>query len=112
MSSQGQIQEYKSTQPLSSELFVAVMIHHITDVRKERVWFGKLVDECKDYVPKNTVSEALDTLVDWLIIAGEYGATEKGRAGYLWYVDTKDGGDFRIKELHDKYWATICPGVA
>lgn len=97
----------KSTQPVSSELFVAMMIYHVTDIRKERVWFSKLVDECKDYVSKNTVSEALDTLMDWIIIAGEYGATEKGRAGYLYYIDTHDGGDDRIKQLYDKYWLQI-----
>jgi len=97
----------KSTQPVSSDLFVAMMIYHVTEVKKEPIWFSKLVDECKDYMSKNTVSEALDTLMDWIVIAGEYGATEKGRAGYLYYIDTKDGGDFRIKELYDKYWLQI-----
>jgi|WetSurMetagenome_2_1015567.scaffolds.fasta_scaffold47849_9 hypothetical protein len=100
----------KSTKPVSSELFVAMMIHHIVDVKKERVWFGKLVESLQDYMTKNTVNESLDTLTDWLIIDGEYGATEKGRAGYLYYIDTKDGGDFRIKELHDKYWDKIVGG--
>ena len=53
---------------------------------------------------KSTISQALDCLTDWMIIYGEYGETEKGRAGYLYFVDTHDGGDFRIKELYEKYW--------
>jgi|WetSurMetagenome_2_1015567.scaffolds.fasta_scaffold27392_2 hypothetical protein len=99
--------QYKSTKPVSSELFVAMMIYHTTDVIKERVWFSRLVDLLKEYMDKNRVSEALDTLTDWLIIDGEYGATGDGRAGYILYIDTHDGGDDRIKQLHDKYWDTI-----
>ena len=53
---------------------------------------------------KNTVSESLDTLTDWLIIAGEYGATENGHAGRLFFIDTHDGGDFTIRDLYEKYW--------
>lgn len=53
---------------------------------------------------KNTVSESLDTLSDWIIIYGEYGSTENGRAGYLYFIDTKDGGDFKIRDLYEKYW--------
>ena len=97
----------KSHKPVSSELFVAMMIYHITEVEKQPVWLGKLVDRLSDYMDKNHVSEALDTLDDWVIIAGEYGPTENGRAGYLYYIDTKDGGDFTIKKLYDKYWSQI-----
>jgi hypothetical protein len=97
----------KSMQPVSSELFVAMMIHHITEVKKEPVWFSKLVDELQDYMDKNIVSGALDTLTDWIIIDGEYGPTDKGRAGYLYFIDTKDGGDFRVKQLYDTYWKHI-----
>ena len=59
---------------------------------------------------QNIVSEAIDTLTDWLIIKGEYGPTDKGRAGYLMSIETHDGGDFRIKELYDKYWDKIVRG--
>ena len=100
----------KSTKPVSSELFVAMMIYHITEIKKEPVWFSKLVDSLQDYMTKNIVSESLDTLTDWIIIDGEYGPTDKGRAGYLYHIDTKDDGDFRIKELYDKYWKKIVEG--
>jgi hypothetical protein len=100
----------KSTKPVSSELFVAMMIYHITEIKKEPVWFGKLVESLQDYMTKNIVSEALDTLTDWLIIDGEYGPLGGGRAGYLMYIDTHDGGDFRIKELYDTYWDKIVGG--
>ena len=97
----------KSTQPVSSELFVAMMIYHVTDIKKERVWFSKLVELVKDYMDKITVSHSINTLCDWMIIYGEYGETEKGRAGRLWFIETHDGGDYTIKELYDKYWVQI-----
>jgi hypothetical protein len=100
----------KSTQPVSSELFVAMMIYHVTEVEKERIWLSKLVDLLQDYMDKKVIWQAMDTLEDWLIIYGEYGATEKGRAGRLYYIDTHDGGDDRIKQLYDKYWMQITGG--
>jgi hypothetical protein len=50
------------------------------------------------------VSNALDTLSDWMIITGEYGETTKGRAGYCFCIDTKDGGDNRIEKLYEQHW--------
>lgn len=97
----------KSTKPVSYDLFVAMAIYHITEVKKEPAWFSKIVDFVKDYVSKIDVSNAMDTLEDWSIIYGEYGHTEKGRAGRLYFIETHDGGDFRIKELYDKYWKQI-----
>jgi hypothetical protein len=97
----------KSTQLVSSELFVAMMIYHVTEVKKERIWFTKLIDLLQDYMDKKVVSHAMDTLDDWMIIYGEYGATEKGHAGRLYYIDIHDGGDDMIKELYDKYWVQI-----
>jgi hypothetical protein len=91
------------TCPLSSELKVACEIWHHQSLG-ERVWFGKLVRSLAWCMDKNTVSESLDTLTDWLIIAGEYGAAENGRAGYLYYVDTHYDGDFRVRSLYEKYW--------
>jgi hypothetical protein len=97
----------KSTQPVSSELFVAMMIYHVTEIKKERVWTGKLVNTLQEYMTKLDVHRVLTVLTDWMIITGEYGETEKGRGGYLYYIETHDGGDLRIKELYDKYWVHI-----
>lgn len=97
----------RSTKPVSGDLFVAMMIYHVTEVKKEPIWFSKLVELSKDYMDKITVSHSINTLCDWMIIYGEYGETEKGRAGRLWFIETHDGGVHTIKELYDKYWKQI-----
>ena len=91
------------TPTLSSELKVACEIWHYNRLN-EPIWFTKLVSSLEKHMDKKVVSHALDTLTDWMIIYGEYGPTEKGRAGRVWYVDTHDGGDFRIRDLYEKYW--------
>lgn len=99
--------QFKSFNPVDKYLFTAMMIYHITEVERKPVWFGKLVESLQDYMSKIDVSASLDTLMDWFIIKGEYGPTGDGRASYLYFIDTWDGGDFRIKKLHDKYWEKI-----
>ena len=91
------------TEHLDSYLKVACEIWHYNQLN-EPIHFTKLVDSLKLHMDKPIVSHALDTLEDWMIIYGEYGPTEKGRAGRLWYVDTHDGGDFRIRDLYEKHW--------
>jgi hypothetical protein len=93
----------KMTCPLSDDLKVACEIWHY-QAKGERVWFTKLVDSLAWCMDKNTVSHSMDTLCDWMIMYGEYGATEKGRAGRLFFIDTHDDGDFRICDLYEKYW--------
>lgn len=93
----------KQTSRLSTELKVACEIWHYNQL-KEPIWFTKLVESLSCCMSKIEVSRSLDVLQDWLIIAGEYAETEKGHAGYCWYVDTHDGGDFRIRDLYEKYW--------
>jgi hypothetical protein len=88
---------------LSSELKVACEIWHYNTLN-EPIWFTKLINNLAPHMDKHAVSHALDTLTDWMIIYGEYGPTEKGRAGRVWYVDTHDGGDFRIRDLYEQYW--------
>lgn len=100
----------KSTKPVSYDLFVAMAIYHLTDVNKEPAHLSRIVEFVQDYVTKEDVWHAMDTLDDWMIIYGEYGPIGGGRAGRLHFIDTKDGGDFRIKELHDKYWDKIVEG--
>lgn len=97
----------KSISPVDKPLFVAMAIHHLTEVNKEPAHFGRIVEFVKDYMTKEDVSHSMDTLDDWIIIYGEYGPIGGGRAGRLHFIDTHDGGDFRIKELHDKFWKQI-----
>lgn len=91
------------TQKLSTELKVACEIWHYNQL-KEPIWLTKLVESLSWCMSKIEVYRALDTLSDWLIIYNEPGVTYKGHAGYCWYVDTHDGGDFRIRDLYEKYW--------
>ena len=88
---------------LSSELKVACEIWHY-NVLKEPIWFTKLVENLKGYMDKQTVSASLDTLEDWMIAFAEYGPTYDGHAGRVWFIDTHDGGDYRIRDLYEKYW--------
>jgi hypothetical protein len=106
---QNQTRQFKPTAPVSSELFVAMMIYHLTMVCKEKVWYTKLVASLNEYMPKQRVSEAIDTLTDWLIITGEYGETENRRAGWLISITIHDCN--KIKQLYDQYWIHIVSGT-
>lgn len=97
----------KSTKPVSSELFVAMMIYYLNEVKKEPAHLSRLVEELKDYMDRSVLWQAMDTLEDWLIIYGEYGPIGHGRVGRLYYIETHDGGDHRIEELYNKYWDQI-----
>ena len=72
------------------------------NIENKPVWFGKLVESMEGVVSKNTISESLDTLTDWMIIKGHYGATGDGRASYLYEIDPDQVT--MIKELYEKYW--------
>jgi hypothetical protein len=97
----------KSTNPVDIPLFVAMAIYHLIEVNKEPAHLKRIVEFVQDYVTKQNVWHAMDTLDDWMIIYGEYGLIGNGHAGRLHFIETHDGGDFRIKELHDKYWKQI-----
>jgi len=87
--------------PLSNELKVAAEIYRC-EIQGEKVWLGKLVENLKGKISKNTISAAIDTLFDWKIIKAEYGATEKGRAGRLLMINEEEKPT--IKDLYEKYW--------
>jgi predicted transcriptional regulator len=93
------------TSTLSNDLKVACEIWHYNHINKP-IWFSKLVDSLKCHMDKSTVSRALDTLTDWLIIYAKYGETDGGRAGCLWFVYTDNGNDI-IYELYEKYWRDV-----
>lgn len=87
--------------PLSSELKVACEIYRM-NIEKKPVWYGKLVELLDGTVNKETVSQALDTLSDWLIVRGHYGPLGDGRAGYLWEIEPDSV--HVIRPLYEKYW--------
>lgn len=102
-----QEREQQATKPtLSKELKVACEIWYY-NTKGEAVWISKLVESLKWCMDKKAIWESIDTLCDWMIIYGEYGATEKGRSGRVYYIDTHDGGDYRIRDLYEKYWKDV-----
>jgi hypothetical protein len=88
--------------PLSNEFKVAAEIYGCTDVNNGIVWYGKLIKLLEGKLSKNTISNAIDTLIDWGIVKAEYGPTEKGRAGRLLMISNESKP--LIKDLYEKYW--------
>jgi len=87
--------------PLSNEFKVACEIYK-AEANGESIWYTRLVERLKGEVSKNTISDAIDTLFDWGIIRGEYGPTEKGKAGRLFEISNEH--KHRIKDLYENYW--------
>lgn len=88
---------------LSSEFKVASEISRHNDLNKP-IWFTKLVKKLSGKASPNTIRGALDTLFDWDIARAEYGETEKGRAGRLYYITGESKSIIRAirKEFYDK----------
>ncbi len=94
------------TQTLSPDLKVACEIWHYNTLN-EPIWFTKLADSLSWCMDKKQILCSLDTLTDLMIIYGEYGETEGGRACKIWFVDTHNGSDLIIKELYNKIWSGL-----
>lgn len=88
---------------LSKELKVAAEIYRCNE-SGEKVWFNRLVDllKEKDGMSKTTVMNALNVLFDWGIVKGEYGETDRGRAGRLLLIATEHKDT--IKKVYEAYW--------
>jgi predicted ArsR family transcriptional regulator len=94
----------KKVGPLSSDLVVACKIYEYQKDH-DRVEFAKLVEGLEGLVSKSTILNALATLSDWGIIKTEFGETEAGRAGRLYYVSGE--AEAMIRETYEKYWDRI-----
>lgn len=79
----------KNMERLSNELKVGMVIYRM-DIMGMRPYFSCLVKVLDGIMEKNVVSQALDTLEDWIMIKGEYGETYGGRAGYIYTPDYLD----------------------
>ena len=64
-------------------------------------WFTRL---CKDLptLKKQDVLHAINTLTDWVFIYGEYGETEKGRAGRIYFIDEISPLEFQPYDSQSK----------
>jgi predicted transcriptional regulator len=96
--------EVKKSDLLSADFKVAAEIYEYNYVKKEKVWFNKLVKSlgAKGGPSKATIAKSLNALFDWGIIKGEYGETEKGNAGRLLFVTNENKG--LIRDIYEKYW--------
>ena len=94
----------KKIGPLSSDLVVACKIYEYQQ-ESDRVEFAKLVEGLKGLVSKSTILNALDTLSDWGIVKTEFGETEAGRAGRLYYISGE--AETMIKETYENFWDKV-----
>lgn len=94
----------KKIGPLSSDLVVACKIYEC-QLESDRVEFTKLVEGLRGLVAKSTILNALDTLSDWGIVKTEFGETEAGRAGRLYYISGE--AETMIKETYEKFWDKV-----
>lgn len=94
----------KKIGPLSSDLVVACKIYEY-QLESDRVEFTKLVEGLRGLVAKSTILNALDTLSDWGIVKTEFGETEAGRAGRLYYISGE--AETMIKETYEKFWDKV-----
>lgn len=91
---------------LSKEFMVASEIYKHND-KNEPIWFTRLVKSLSDYMTREEVAKALDMLSDWHIVEGHYGETEKGHAGWLYYII--ENVKPTIEVLYETYWKDYKP---
>ena len=87
--------------PLSKEFIVAVVIYECNQ-KNENCCFTRLVEILSEKVNKTMIKRAVDTLLDWKIIAFEYGETDKIRAVKLYKINPSS--ELLIGELWKNYW--------
>lgn len=87
---------------LSPEFKVAVAIYEMTEVAHEKAWSNKLQRVLDSYMSSSTVSRMLRFLESWHIIKAQYGETETGHPGKLYYISNEDQD--AIKSLYERYW--------
>lgn len=83
---------------------VACKIHEYQREGK-KVDFRKLVEGLKGLVSRSAILNGLNTLSDWGIVRAEFGETEAGRAGRLYYISGE--AEAMIKETYDKFWDRV-----
>ena len=87
---------------LSKEFQVACAIYELTVKRKEKAWYTKLEPMMKENMSGATLSRVLKYLESWGNSKAQYGETETGRAGKLYYISNEDNETIEL--LYNKYW--------
>lgn len=87
---------------LSNEFKVGVIIYYLTEVLGEKAWSTKLETILSRYMSSSTLLRMLRFLESWRVIKAQYGETETGRAGKLYYISNEDKEV--MKKLYENYW--------
>lgn len=72
---------------LSSDLKILCRLHEFIYVRKEQVWFTKLVNSFNGELSRTDVSKSHDKMYDLGIIDGEYQKTPDGMFSYCFFIE-------------------------
>ena len=78
---------------------VALEIYRATEIEKNPIWFTRLTERLSE-LSKRQILRSLNTLTDWSIVKGQYGATTKGRAGRLYFICSESKR--MLKELNEE----------
>jgi len=92
----------KKIKRLTKSLIVACKIYEFNIIKKDKIWFSKLVESLKHKASPHEILRDLNLLSDWGIVKSQYGETSKGRAGRLYYISS-ESKDF-IKKIYEQYY--------
>lgn len=84
---------------LSPDLKVCSVIYEFSKVRKEKIWFNKIVRVLDNDVSRSTVSKSLDKLFDLGIIDGNWEKVN-GRKWTRVFKIAGEANDF-VKNIYD-----------
>lgn len=88
------------------ELEVALKIYEVTRLRKEKLWFTKLLQELAPKYNRISLAHALTFLEDTLMVYYELGETEEGRCGFLMTI--WDHYEPKLDELYRLVYPERC----
>lgn len=104
MKSEAKKDKRKNKKKLLSPDFMVATAIYAHNIKKEVVWYGKLVEELDKtkLVSKSTIGKALDALFDFGIVKAEYGITDLGRPARLLYITNE--AKPTIKKVYENFW--------
>jgi len=63
--------------PLIIEFQIAVQVYELTRIKHQQVWFNRLVEVMKGRASRQRVAVAVDNLLQWGILVGEFHGIRK-----------------------------------
>ena len=107
--SSSKVKEVTKIGPLSLDLVVACKIYEHQTTEGAGVEFMKLVRSLDGIVSKSSILNAVNTLSDWGIVKTEFGETEAGRAGRLYYVSGE--AESMIRATYEQFWDKVLEAI-